>query len=88
MAGERAWAAEWSGQTRELLVVSSQKNYQVMRWMMFNRMSAAKVRAMTIAAASTLKASLRVVLGDSMGTPLAWLCEGEDWAQMRETHAA
>ena len=45
--------------------------------MMFRRMRAAKVRAMTMAAASTLKPSLRVGVGDAMETP--WSCEGLVW---------
>ena len=60
--------------------VSSQKEprgYQEMRWMMFRRINAAKVRAIAMAAASTLKASLRVGVGDSMGNSCAWLCRGE-----------
>ena len=45
-----------------------------MWWMMLRRMRAAKVRAMRMAAASALKASLRVGVGDSMGNSCAWLC--------------
>ena len=57
--------------------------------MMLRRMRAAKVRAMTMAATSTLKASLTGwEWGIPWGTPVAWLCRGEDWAQMHETHAA
>ena len=62
--------------------------YQVMRGMMLSLTRAAKTRAMTMAAASTLKLSLEVCgFGDSMGTP-AFGLNCEELGQIHETHAA